>query len=152
MIDSKKHMRTCQMCQKNYKYCNNCSDYDHLPTFMLAWCSSNCKDLSSVMSDWGSHMISSEEAAKKLAALDTSRMEYWNENFQAAYNQIMAEAKGADHKETPFEKFEKEEEERAKELAADKKEPAPEPLSIAEEVKNSSKKRTTKSRAPREKN
>ena len=151
MVSSKKHERICR-CGKTYLYCPVCDEYQHMPYWSLVYCSENCKNIDGVLSDWGSHMISSEEAAKKLAALDTSRMEYWNENFQAAYNQIMAEAKGADHKETPFEKFEKEEEERAKELAADKKEPAPEPLSIAEEVKNSSKKRTTKSRAPREKN
>ena len=118
------------MCQKSYRYCNNCSEYDHLPAFMLRWCSENCRDVDVLLCSWGAHEISSAEAAKQLKKLDTSRMMYWNENYQAAYNQIMEEAGGAEKKPTPLDVA---------------KEEADKMLSISEELKNSSKKKTSKS-------
>ena len=93
MVDSKKHLRECAICKREYKYCNNCSEYDHMEPWHLRWCSSNCKDIDTVLSSWGSKEISSKEAAERLKKLDTSRMEFWNDNYRVAYNKIMEDTK-----------------------------------------------------------
>ena len=109
MVDSKKHIRNCAICQSQYRYCNNCSEFEQLPTYMLRWCSANCRDIDLTLSAFGAHQITAQEAAEKLKTLDTSRIEYWNDNFRAAYNQVMAEAAGAESKPTPLDEFKEKE-------------------------------------------
>lgn len=108
MVDSKKHERVCT-CGKIYKYCPSCSEYEHMEPWHLRWCSKNCMEIDTTLSNWGAHLITSKEAAEKLKTLDTSRMEYWNDNFKAAYNQVMAEAAGAEPKPTPLDEFKEKE-------------------------------------------
>lgn len=130
MIDTKKHVRSCAICQQTYRYCNNCSEYDHLPAWMLRWCSENCKDLDNIISSYGMHEISASEAAKQLKSIDTSRMEFWPESYQRVYARIMTEVNGDEPKPSPVDEAKAETEKM---------------LSISEELKNSSKKKTSKS-------
>ena len=108
MVNSKKHERVCQ-CQQIYSYCSSCTEYEHMEPWHLRWCSANCRDIDLTLSAFGAHQITAQEAAEKLKTLDTSRIEYWNDNFRAAYNQVMAEAAGAEPKPTPLDKFKEKE-------------------------------------------
>ena len=89
MVDTKKHLRTCNLCGKEYRYCGNCSEFKHLPVYMHAYCGENCKDIDALLSNWGAKVIDSATAAELLKSKDLSRMEFWNDNYKAAYAKIM---------------------------------------------------------------
>ena len=129
MVDTKKHLRNCNLCGKEYRYCGNCSEFKHLPSYMVAWCGENCKDIDSILSNWGAKVIDSATAATLLKQKDVSRMEYWNDSYKAAYAKIMEDIS------EPIKKDEPKVEESVEE--APKKEE--QKLTISEEVKKASK-------------
>lgn len=89
MVDTKKHLRNCNLCGKEYRYCGNCSEFKHLPSYMLAWCGENCVEIDKILSNWGAKIIDSATAAELLKSKDLSRMEYWNDSYKGAYAKIM---------------------------------------------------------------
>ena len=123
MVDTRKHYRNCNLCGREYKFCSSCTEYDHLPRYMLAFCSGNCKDTDIILSNWGAKIIDSATAAELLKSKDLSRMEFWNDNYKAAYAKIMEDV-------TPV--VEKKEEKK-EQVVEDHK------LTISEEIKKSSK-------------
>lgn len=102
MATSKKHERVC-VCGQKYKYCNSCSEYSHMEPWHLRWCSTNCMEIDKVLTNWGAKIIDSMTASELLKGLDLSRIEFWNDNFKAAYNQIMKESSST-KEEKPVEK------------------------------------------------
>ena len=89
MVDTKKHLRHCNLCGREYRYCGNCSEFKHLPPYMIAYCGEGCKDIDAILSNWGAKIIDSATAAELLKSKDLSRMEFWNNSYKAAYAQIM---------------------------------------------------------------
>lgn len=138
MANSKKHERICQ-CGQKYLYCPVCDEYQYMEPWHLRWCSSNCRDIDIILSNWGAHQISSAEAAEQLKAHDLSRMEYWNDNYKAAYNQIMAEANGAPEGENFLDKFKAAEAEVVADHASDPVEAAVEALGKALDAEDKAK-------------
>ncbi len=131
MASSKKHERICAICKNTYNYCPVCDEYQHMEPWHLRWCSKSCMEVDSLLSSWGAHQISSAEAAEQLKTHDLSRMEYWNDNYKAAYNQIMAEANGAPEGENFLDKFKAVEAEAVADKEADH---APDPVEAAVEA------------------
>ena len=153
MVNSKKHERICP-CQKTYFYCNSCSEYDHLEPWHLRWCSSNCKDIDTILSNWGAKMISSKEAAEQLSHCDMSRINLWPKGYQDAYKQIMEEVGTVEKQNTLLDELiERESEHNKKHSETEKidEQKQEHTLSISEEVKSSSKKKTSKARVTRTK-
>lgn len=130
MVNTKKHLRNCNLCGKEYRYCGNCSEFKHLPSYMVAWCGENCKDIDSILSNWGAKIIDSKTAAELLKTKDLSRMEYWNDSYKAAYAKILEDV-GEAKKDEPIETKEEVQKESPKQ-----EEPK---LTISEEVKKASK-------------
>ena len=88
MVHSKKHERTC-LCGNKYNYCPQCDEYKHMEPWHLVYCSENCKDIDIILSNWGAGVIDSDTARTLLKTKDLSRIEFWNDNFKAAYYNIM---------------------------------------------------------------
>lgn len=138
MVNTKKHLRNCNFCGREYRYCGNCSEFNHLPAYMLAFCSENCKDIDSIISNWGAKVIDSATAAELLKSKDLSRMEYWSDNYKACYAKIMEDVG------TPI--IEKEEvvEEKQEVKSEDKPEDKPEEKHVSKLITHDIKKETPK--------
>ena len=54
-------IRICSVCRKEYEYCPKCREYEHLPVWMLAFCSENCKSIFNATSDYEDGKISANE-------------------------------------------------------------------------------------------
>ena len=145
MASSKKHERICAICKTTYNYCPICDEYQHMEPWHLRWCSKSCLEIDSLLSSWGAHQITSAEAAEQLKAHDLSRMEYWNDNYKAAYNQIMAEANGAPEGENFLDKFKAAEAEAVADHAPDPVEAAVEALGKALDAEDEAKAEEKKS-------
>lgn len=61
--------RICVTCGKQYRYCKNCSEFSHLPTWMYAYCSEPCKDTYMVLNKYDFKHITAEEAQEELERL-----------------------------------------------------------------------------------
>lgn len=64
--------RVCICCNKRFKYCPHCSEYESLPTWYNLFHNENCHDIWYVLSDFESGFLTKEEAQEKISHLDTS--------------------------------------------------------------------------------
>ena len=71
----KKFERSCSVCGKKYEYCPNCSDFDHLPRWMDAYCSETCKDLYNITAGFINKWLEPEVEAARLTKVDLSYMD-----------------------------------------------------------------------------
>ena len=53
--------RSCILCGKVYEYCNSCSAFQDKPVWMFSYCSEDCKDITSLLTDFIYNKISKEE-------------------------------------------------------------------------------------------
>ena len=54
--------KTCILCGTKYTYCNNCAEFDHLPYWMICYCSRNCKDIFDTLSAYNMKQITKDKA------------------------------------------------------------------------------------------
>lgn len=95
---TKKGLRTCCVCHKEYMYCPVCNPEDrNKPTWYFAYCSENCKDIYTATSDYENGNISADEAKTQLDRLDLSQIANFGESYQRAIMKINENA-------TPVEK------------------------------------------------
>ena len=95
---TKKGLRTCCVCHRNFSFCPVCNPEDrNKPTWYFAYCSENCKDIYSVASDYENGNIQADEAKVKLDKLDLSKIANFGESYQKAIMKINENA-------TPVEK------------------------------------------------
>lgn len=86
---SKKDLRMCCVCHKEYPFCL-CNPEDRLkPTWYFAYCSENCKDIYNVTSAFEDGRMTDIEAKEKLEKLDLSRKEYFGESYKNSIASIM---------------------------------------------------------------
>ena len=70
MAKKGKFDRACSMCQTHYQYCSKCSDFDHLPRWMDAYCSERCKEIYNICAGFVNHWLDPEVEAARLANLE----------------------------------------------------------------------------------
>ena len=87
---SKKELRTCVLCGKNYSFCPVCNPEDRLkPMWYFCWCSDNCHEIDEVTSAFEDGRMTDIEAKAKLEKLDLSRKEYFGESYKNSIVSIM---------------------------------------------------------------
>lgn len=67
---ARKSNRTCITCGKEYEYCNTCSGDRNKEAWHSIYCSENCKNVFSAVSDYLAGENTKEEAKEKLAKCD----------------------------------------------------------------------------------
>lgn len=76
-MSKKRFEKICSICKQEYKYCSQCSDFDHLPRWMDAYCSQNCKDLYNITAGWLNGWKDKDIEIERLKNIDLSRSEYY---------------------------------------------------------------------------
>lgn len=74
-MPKKRFDKICSICKKEYKYCSQCSDFDHLPRWMDAYCSQNCKDLYNIAAGWLNGWKDKDTEISRLENIDLSRID-----------------------------------------------------------------------------
>lgn len=86
-----KDNKTCILCGNKYTYCNNCAEFDHLPYWMVCYCSKNCKDIFDTLSAYNMNQITKDEAKKILEDCNLSNKHAFRESTLSCVNSIMRE-------------------------------------------------------------
>ena len=73
MARKKKFERHCTVCGTSYQYCSQCSDFAHLPRWMDAYCSEDCKDIYNITAGWLNGWDSKEVEVARLTKIDLSK-------------------------------------------------------------------------------
>lgn len=81
--------RSCILCGKVYEYCNSCSAFQDKPVWMFSYCSEDCKDITSLLTDYIYNKVSKEDAKKIIDTKDTSRHMQYKGSYGKAYKEIM---------------------------------------------------------------
>lgn len=85
---TKKGLRTCCVCHKEYSFCLcNPEDRNKEP-WHFAYCSENCKDIYAATSDYECGKITANEAKEQLDKLDLSQIANFGESYQKAIVKI----------------------------------------------------------------
>lgn len=83
--------RSCILCGKVYEYCNSCSAFQDKPVWMFSYCSEDCKDITSLLTDYIYNKVSKEDTKKIIDTKDTSRHMKYKGSYGKAYKEIMGE-------------------------------------------------------------
>lgn len=83
--------RSCILCGKVYEYCNSCSAFQDKPVWMFSYCSEDCKDITSLLTDYIYNKVSKEDAKKIIDTKNTSRHMNYKGSYGKAYKEIMGE-------------------------------------------------------------
>lgn len=83
----------CVICGKEYHYCNSCDS--HKPSWMMSFCSDNCRRIYNVASCYNAKTIDGERALDEVKQLDISKIE----NFSNATKRIIKSILSLDKKE-----------------------------------------------------
>ena len=83
--------RSCILCGKVYEYCNSCSAFQDKPVWMFSYCSEDCKDITSLLTDYIYNRVSKEDVKKIIDTKDTSRHKNYKGSYGKAYKEIMGE-------------------------------------------------------------
>ena len=67
--------RTCTICGKKYEYCATCSKFSHLPRWMDAYCSENCKDLYNITAGWANNWLDKDVEIARLEKCDLTNID-----------------------------------------------------------------------------
>lgn len=84
--------RSCILCGKVYEYCNSCSAFQNKPVWMFSYCSEDCKDITSLLTDYVYNKVSKDEAKQVIETKDTSRHMQYKGSYGKAYKEIMGTA------------------------------------------------------------
>ena len=67
--------RTCTICGNKYEYCATCSKFSHLPRWMDAYCSENCKDLYNITAGWANNWLDKDIEIARLEKCDLTNID-----------------------------------------------------------------------------
>lgn len=85
---SKSNIRTCTVCHKEYKFCPKCNEDKGKPSWMLAFCSANCRDIYDVTSGFENGNLTAEDAGILIDSLDLSGLDGFGESYKASIAKI----------------------------------------------------------------
>ncbi len=84
-----KNNRSCKVCGDQYYYCPSCVPLDAPDRYKMVFCSTNCKDIFDVVSDYSFKKIDKFVAKSKLSELDTSKYNQFSDKIKADIDEIM---------------------------------------------------------------
>ena len=86
--------KTCLVCSGSYRYCPDCQEYAHLPTFMTTFCSEKCKDLMMIAGDFKAGSLAKEKAVEQLKKIDVTEIKpNYSNGIQKALKEIFGGSK-----------------------------------------------------------
>ena len=88
MAKNRRFERICTICGKQYEYCPTCSKYDHLPRWMDAYCSENCKDLYNITAGWVNGWLDKDVEMVRLGKMDLSNLNKFPKWMQETIKEI----------------------------------------------------------------
>lgn len=94
-----KFNRTCILCGKEYKYCNDCREYDDQPAWKNIYCSENCRTLFNTAVDFKQNNISLQEAYKNIKNCDLSNKSEMRKDIIEIIDEIIEEYENNKEKE-----------------------------------------------------
>lgn len=89
----KKNNKICNTCSSVYTYCPSCSAFDNYPTWMIMWCSENCKNIYFTASSFLANEISPAEAQRRFSEADLSKKDLFKDAIKKAINISMPQEK-----------------------------------------------------------
>lgn len=92
------HERICVVCGKQYQYCKRCKQFEHLPTWMFAYCSEPCKETYMTLNKFDFGHISAKEAMDEL---ETYKVKIVNKEMLKSVKQIKKELSDSKKKSEP---------------------------------------------------
>ena len=86
-----KFNRICILCGKEYKYCNDCREYDDQPAWKNIYCSENCRTLFNTAVDFKQNNISLQDAYKNIKNCDLSNKSKMRKDIIDIIDEIIEE-------------------------------------------------------------
>ena len=83
--------RECLICHARYKFCPSCSEDAKKPLWMALFCSDNCHEIYTTLTDYRDGKLTKQEAFDKLKTLDTSCSDKFVAGTKTAYEKIVRE-------------------------------------------------------------
>lgn len=83
-----KKMRTCAVCRQNYHFCPRCGEDKNKPAWYFTFCSSNCKDIYDITSQFENGWVTADEANTILHNLDTSKLDSFGQSYKKSIEKI----------------------------------------------------------------
>lgn len=84
-----RYNRKCILCGKEYKYCSDCREEQHQPSWKNTYCSENCRTIFNTVVAYAQKTISHEDAQKMLNACDLTNKEKIRIDFIKLIDEIM---------------------------------------------------------------
>ena len=81
-------LRRCAVCGTEYKFCPRCNEDKDKPLYHYTFCSKNCRDIYSVISDYEDKEITAKEAFEILSELDLSKKDCFNTSYKNSLDNI----------------------------------------------------------------
>lgn len=86
-----KKLRTCAVCMKKYKFCNNCREDKDKPLWYFTFCSEKCKDIYDITSKFEGNRIDKYTAKKQLECFGLTNIMANRKEYQDIINKILEE-------------------------------------------------------------
>ena len=87
-----KYERHCIICGEAYSYCNNCSDYDHLPRWMFTFHDENCRNIWRAINSYRTGVKDATQTRDTLDKLDLSKKDKFDPVFKGYIDEIYKKA------------------------------------------------------------
>lgn len=71
---NKKNTKVCHICGKQYEYCTSCSGVQSSEYWKSAWCSENCRTISSIIGNYAAEEIAIADARTQLGKCDLTKL------------------------------------------------------------------------------
>lgn len=104
-----KYNKTCILCGKKYKFCNDCREEMYQPTWKNTYCSENCRTIFNTIVGYAQNTIIIEDAYDILKGCDLTKKDAFREDFSNYVDEIISVMGEAEKKEPKKEEPKKEE-------------------------------------------
>lgn len=101
---NKKNTKVCHICGKQYEYCTSCSGVQSADYWKSAWCSENCKAISSIIANYAAEQITANDARTQLGKCDLTQIATFKAMPKQHINDILNGTSGTADKSTKTEK------------------------------------------------
>ena len=81
-------LRRCAVCGTEYRFCPKCNEDKDKPLYHYTFCSKNCRDIYSVISNYEVKEITAEIALENILELDLSKVDSFNDSYKKSLNDI----------------------------------------------------------------
>ena len=88
---TEKGLKTCILCEKQYKYCPNCpSKFDSTEVWRNIFCSANCRDVYHIYDYYNAGKLPEKDAVQQLKQLDISYLSSVREPIKSVLSFLSA--------------------------------------------------------------